>query len=216
MKKSILPILAFALVLTACNSNLTSSSSSASSTPVSTASSTSSSSTTSGSSSSSSSSSTTPIPVTESALDLFKTAAEVKNYTFNVVDYGGNSQQFFLEDAFYYQFIGDLKINGFIKDDYGVYTVTVSSTGNVSGGYYYIDDETDEPLQDIYPSLTSLASVSFDEDLYTENNGIYILKDLVGYEARKIFEVIGYDPASTYSGMNLTDVYEIHLQVNEY
>ena len=77
MKKSILPILAFALVLTACNSNLTSSSSSASSTPVSTASSTSSSSTTSGSSSSSSSSSTTPIPVTESALDLFKTAAEV-------------------------------------------------------------------------------------------------------------------------------------------
>ena len=78
MKKSILPILAFALVLTACNSNLTSSSSSASSTPVSTASSTSSSSTTSGSSSSSSSSSTTPIPVTESALDLFKTAAEVK------------------------------------------------------------------------------------------------------------------------------------------
>lgn len=215
MKKSILPILAFALVLTACNSNLTSSSSSASSTPVSTASSTSSSSTTSGSSSSSSSSSTTPIPVTESALDLFKTAAEVKNYTFNVVDYGGNSQQFFLEDAFYYQFIGDLKINGFIKDDYGVYAVTVSSTGNVSGGYYYIDDETDEPLQDIYPSLTSLASVSFDEDLYTENNGIYILKDLVGYEARKIFEVIGYDPDSTYSGMNLTDVDEINLQVNE-
>ena len=91
MKKSILPILAFALVLTACNSNPTSSNSSASSTPVSTASSTSSSSTTSGSSSSSSSSSTTTIPVTESALDLFKTAAEVKNYTFNVVDYGGNS-----------------------------------------------------------------------------------------------------------------------------
>lgn len=156
-------------------------------------------------------------------IDEFSLLTKKDNYTLEVEDYGGDFSQYFLKDAFYYEFLdnktsnGNLVLNGYLKDENGVYSVNINSQDQISFGYYEYDEDNDKYFTDIYDGMYSLKDLYLDESYFTFNQeeNCYEIDSLDCDEARIIFSICGYDPDSTTSGMNISAVKTIRLTKNE-
>lgn len=217
MKKKILPVLFCLTLLVGCGENSSSLNSSLANSSSSSQEST---------SSSSFSSSSSQISTSTSNIDLineFAKLAQKDNYTLEIEDYGGDFSEYFLKDAFYYEFLdnktesGNLVLNGYLKDDKGVYSVNINSQDKISFGYYEYDDDNDRYLTDIYQGMYSLKDLYLDESYFTfdAEQNCYVIDTLDCDEARILFSICGYDPDSTTSGMSISDVKTIKLTKNE-